>query len=115
MSVSSAKDIHAVLVESAIDREDLLAAASKNADQVDTAAILAQAVKDRDPAGLVAELVRAAAVASAMDLAAQADSALKQVEREAAPLKRTPPEQVPAVKNEDIAAARAAKMTEASK
>jgi hypothetical protein len=111
MSVPSANDIHAVLVQSAIDREDTLATAGENAAKVDVAALVAQAVEDKDAEGLVSALMRAAAFASALDLDAQSESAKRQVDREVAPLKRTPAEQVPAVKNEDIAAARAEKMT----
>jgi hypothetical protein len=111
MSVPSANDIHAVLVQSAIDREDTLATAGENAAKVDVAALVAQAVEDKDAEGLVSALMRAAAFASALDLDAQSESAKRQVDREVAPLKRTPAEQVPAVNNEDIAAARAEKMT----
>ena len=112
MSVSSAKDIHAVLVSSAIKREDDIAAAAEEAATTDTAEIVKEAIRRKDSAWLVDSLLRAAVVSSAVHLDSQTDSAISQVKEEAGPLKRTPAEKVPAVRNEDIAEQRANKMTE---
>lgn len=110
--VVNGKDIHAVLVEAAIERADEVDAVKKDAEAVDAAAIVAEHQKQGDSESLVHELVRRAALASLRRLGSQQSMAVKQVKQEAQALKRQDPSKVAAVTDQHIADARADKMRE---
>jgi hypothetical protein len=112
--VVNGKDVHAVLVQSALERDDELARVAERADATDVASLIAEAVAAGDGEVLVQGLVRRAALASAGGLRDQQRMVVDAVAAEGDALKRQDVTKVPAVRNEDIAARRAAQMADAA-
>lgn len=108
--VVNGKDVHAVLVESALKRDDELARVAEDAAKVDIAEIIQAAVDAKDGEVLVQGLMLRAAAASLGRMGTQQDMVVESVAAEGDALKRQDVTKVPAVRDEDIAARRAAQM-----
>ena len=108
---ASIKDVHAVLVDSALDRTDLMAEAADAAATVNVKSLLQQAHEMEGPPGdnLVTLLMRHAVLSSVQNLGAQQDAAATQVVAEAEAIKRQDVTKVPAVTDSHIADARMAR------
>lgn len=112
--VVNGKDVHAVLVESALKRDDELARVAEDAAKVDVAEIIQAAVDAKDGEVLVQGLMLRAAAASLGRMGTQQDMVVESVAAEGDALKRQDVTKVPAVRDEDIAARRAAQMAAAA-
>jgi len=112
--VVAGKDIHAVLVQSAMERDDELAKVAERADAVDVATLVAEAVEAGDGEVLVQGLILQAAVASVGRMDVQQRMVVDNVSAEGDALRRQDVTKVPAVRNEDIAARRAQQMAAAA-
>lgn len=112
--VVNGKDVHAVLVESALKRDDELARVAEDAAKVDIAEIIQAAVDAKDGEVLVQGLMLRAAAASLGRMGTQQDMVVESVAAEGDALKRQDVTKVPAVRDEDIAARRAAQMAAAA-
>jgi hypothetical protein len=112
--VVAGKDIHAVLVQSALERDDELAKVAERADAVDVATLVAEAVEAGDGEVLVQGLILQAAVASVGRMDVQQRMVVDNVSAEGDALRRQDVTKVPAVRNEDIAARRAQQMAAAA-
>lgn len=99
-----ADDVHTVLVESALDRVEVLDAVSVDASQVDARAVVAQARRAQSSDALVYGIIQEAVRAAVMHLPAAVRDSAKSVRAEMAAVKRADPATIKAVASQEIAA-----------
>lgn len=104
-------NVHEVLVESALTRVEVLDAVRADAAGVDPAALVDEAVGVGADA-LARSIVEAGVRASLQHMRAQVRDSVASVKAEAASVRAADPATVPAVTNQEIAARKAARLTE---
>lgn len=109
-----AENIHDVLVQGALEQDDLLTEIATRAEDAPVTDLVAEALETRDGDVLVDGVKRAAILASLERLGAQRDMAAAQVTEEAAWIEKADPSTIRAVTNVDLAQARAAKAEQAA-